>query len=92
MKLTPAHDYNDFELGTKHHLESLTVIDDQGSMVNVPEQFLVIKFSKMTEIIIFFCVKGIPRFKAREAVTNALKERGLYRTTESHAMVVPICR
>ncbi|ELT91479.1 hypothetical protein CAPTEDRAFT_222046 [Capitella teleta] len=40
VKLTPAHDHNDFELGMKHRLESLSILDDAGCLVNVPEEFL----------------------------------------------------
>lgn len=32
LKITPAHDFNDFEIGLKHHLEQIRVIDDAGRM------------------------------------------------------------
>jgi valyl-tRNA synthetase len=40
VKITPAHDPNDFEMGERHKLERIQVIDHQGKMVNVPEQFM----------------------------------------------------
>ena len=43
VKLTPAHDYNDFEVGKRHNLELRTVIDDYGFMTNAPEPFQVNK-------------------------------------------------
>ena len=38
------------------------------------------------------CPQGMKRFDARKAVLEALKEKGLYKETKEHAMVVPICR
>ena len=32
LKITPAHDFNDFEIGLKHHLEQIKVIDEAGRM------------------------------------------------------------
>ncbi len=36
VKITPAHDPNDFEMGERHNLERLQVIDFDGRMINVP--------------------------------------------------------
>jgi valyl-tRNA synthetase len=40
VKITPAHDPNDFEVGKRHDLPRLQVIDFDGTMINVPQQFL----------------------------------------------------
>jgi valyl-tRNA synthetase len=39
VKITPAHDPNDFEIGKRHNLPFISVIDDRGAMKNVPERF-----------------------------------------------------
>ena len=39
VKITPAHDPNDFEIGKRHELTPLQVIDFNGTMINVPPQF-----------------------------------------------------
>lgn len=39
VKITPAHDPNDFEIGQRHNLERIQVIDFDGTMINVPPQF-----------------------------------------------------
>ena len=39
VKITPAHDSNDFEVGKRHNLELVQVIDFDGKMINVPGQF-----------------------------------------------------
>jgi valyl-tRNA synthetase len=40
VKITPAHDPNDFEVGQRHNLTPLQVIDFNGTMINVPPQFI----------------------------------------------------
>lgn len=40
VKITPAHDPNDFEVGKRHDLERIQVIDFDGTMVNTPAQYL----------------------------------------------------
>ena len=40
VKITPAHDPNDFEVGKRHDLARIQVIDFDGRMINVPEQFM----------------------------------------------------
>jgi valyl-tRNA synthetase len=40
VKITPAHDPNDFEIGKRHDLPHVQVIDFDGRMINVPPQFM----------------------------------------------------
>ena len=40
VKITPAHDPNDFEVGKRHDLERIQVIDFDGTMINTPADFL----------------------------------------------------
>jgi len=39
LKVTPGHDKNDYEIGLRHNLPQLTVIDFEGKMINVPEKY-----------------------------------------------------
>ena len=39
VKITPAHDPNDFEAGKRHDLPFISVIDQEGKMINVPEKY-----------------------------------------------------
>ena len=41
VKITPAHDSNDYAVAKRHNLQLLTVIDDAGRMIDVPPPFLV---------------------------------------------------
>ncbi len=39
VKITPAHDHDDFEVGERHNLERIQVIGEDGKMINVPEGY-----------------------------------------------------
>ncbi|MBO7657108.1 valine--tRNA ligase, partial [Candidatus Saccharibacteria bacterium] len=39
VKITPAHDFDDFEVGERHNLERIQVISEDGHMINVPEKY-----------------------------------------------------
>ena len=39
VKVTPAHDFQDYEMATKHNLPLIEVIDKEGKMINVPEKY-----------------------------------------------------
>ncbi len=39
VKITPAHDFDDFEVGERHNLPRIQVISEQGTMINVPEEY-----------------------------------------------------
>ena len=40
VKITPAHDFDDFEVGQRHDLPCIRVISEDGHMINVPEKYL----------------------------------------------------
>jgi valyl-tRNA synthetase len=39
LKVTPAHDTNDYEIGQRHNLPEISVVDLDGKLINVPEEF-----------------------------------------------------
>ncbi|GMR13213.1 MAG: valine--tRNA ligase [Gemmatimonadota bacterium] len=75
VKVTPAHDPNDFEIAQRTGLEPIDVLNPDASMnENVPEAF-----------------RGMDRFDARTAVVEALKAQGLFGGSEAHAHSIPKC-
>ena len=40
VKITPAHDFDDFEVGERHNLPRIQVIAEDGTMINVPEKYV----------------------------------------------------
>ncbi len=76
VKVTPAHDLTDFELGRRHGLESIQVIDRKGRMTpEAGEQFA-----------------GLDRFEAREKVVQMLQEQGYLLKVEDYAHNVGHCQ
>ncbi len=39
VKVTPAHDYTDYEIGQRHNLLARTIMDESGHLINVPDEF-----------------------------------------------------
>ncbi|KAK9292131.1 hypothetical protein L1049_020089 [Liquidambar formosana] len=75
VKITPAHDPNDFEVGRRHNLEFINIFSDDGKInSNGGSEFV-----------------GMPRFKAREAVNEALQKKGLYRGAKNNEMRLGVC-
>jgi len=75
VKVTPAHDPVDFELGRRHNLEQVIVIDGSGKMTDdAGEEF-----------------KGLDRFECREKVILRLKEEGLLEKIEDYQHAVGHC-
>ncbi|CAM8937461.1 unnamed protein product [Rhodiola kirilowii] len=75
VKITPAHDPNDFDVGKRHNLEFINIFTDDGKINN----------NAASEFV------GLPRFKAREAVTEALQKKGLYRGCKNNEMRLGVC-
>ncbi|KAF7035506.1 hypothetical protein CFC21_046373 [Triticum aestivum] len=75
IEITPAHDPNDFEVGKRHNLEFINIFTDDGK----------INSNGGAQF------EGMPRFAARVAVIDALKEKGLYKDTKKNEMNLGIC-
>ena len=73
VKITPAHDFNDFEVGKRHNLELLNILNDDGSLnENCPVEY-----------------QGMDRFDARKQVVKALKENGFIEKIEDYKTTIP---
>ena len=75
VKITPAHDPNDFEVAQRTGMPALDVMTPDATMGDAaPEPF-----------------RGMDRFEARRAVVAAFAELGLLEKTEEHTHAVPHC-
>lgn len=73
VKITPAHDFNDFEVGRRQGLEAIPILDETGRVnANAPEAF-----------------RGLGRFEARKRVVAELERLGLLEKVEKHRHTVP---
>jgi len=73
VKITPAHDFNDFEVGRRHRLEMINIFDaDARINENAPEAY-----------------RGLDRYKAREKVVADLTGLGLVEKIDDHKLTLP---
>ncbi|CAI6521130.1 AIS_HP2_G0019760.mRNA.1.CDS.1 [Saccharomyces cerevisiae] len=75
VKITPAHDQNDYNTGKRHQLEFINILTDDGLLNEEcgPEW------------------QGMKRFDARKRVIEQLKEKNLYVGQEDNEMTIPTC-
>nr|WP_255429339.1 valine--tRNA ligase [Ramlibacter albus] len=75
VKVTPAHDYNDYAVGQRHGLPMIGVLTlDAKINENAPAKY-----------------RGMDRFAARKAVVTDLEALGLLEETKKHKLMVPRC-
>ena len=73
VKITPAHDFNDYEIGQRHKLEIINVLTDNASInLNAPTKY-----------------QGLDRFEARKAIVNDLEKQNLIEKIDPHTLMVP---
>jgi len=75
VKVTPAHDPNDFDMGERHGLETVNVLDEDARITDAaPERY-----------------RGLDRYEARERVVEDLEAEGLLVEVEDHTHSVGHC-
>ena len=73
VKITPAHDFNDYDVGKRHQLTPITILTKQGTINDkAPKAY-----------------QGLDRFVARKAVLEDLEKAALLVKTEPHKLKVP---
>ena len=73
VKITPAHDFNDYEVGKRHNLEIINIFTDDALVnENAPETY-----------------RGMDRFEARASIVDQLEALGLLERIEAHKLKIP---
>jgi len=73
VKITPAHDFNDFEIGKRHNLTFINIFDEHAKLSSfVPKIF-----------------QGLDRYTARNKILNSLSKLNLLVKEERQLMVIP---
>ena len=88
VKVTPAHDFNDFETGKRHNLTLFNIFDENACVLKNPE----VKDPILSQIDMDAWAKfaGMDRFEARKAVKKTLKDLGLERGSKPHQMALGV--
>jgi len=75
VKITPAHDFNDYEIGQRHELENINILTDDAKInLNAPKAY-----------------QNLDRFIARKAVVKDLEKQNLIEKIDPHTLMVPRC-
>lgn len=73
VKITPAHDFNDYEMGQRHNLPLINIFDDDANInQSAPEAY-----------------RGLERFAARKRIVADLDALGLLEKIDDHVLKVP---
>lgn len=73
VKITPAHDFNDYQVGLRHQLTPLNILTPQGTLNEaVPKSY-----------------QGLDRFIARQKILEDLTQKGFLKETRPHRLMVP---
>jgi len=73
VKITPAHDFNDYDVGLRHNLPLINIFTPRAALnENAPERF-----------------RGLDRFEARKRIVAELEAGGLLERIEPHKLTVP---
>lgn len=71
LKVTPGHDKNDYEIGLRHNLPQLTVIDFAGKMINVPEQYAGLTVDEARQAVVAD-LESAGKLVARTTITHSV--------------------
>src|SRR5690349_3111803 len=89
VKITPAHDFNDFEVGSRHHLPRLNILDIEGKLSLQENAEFVEDVAPSDELTAVLALHGIDRFAARKKIVTRLEEIGALEKIEPHTHMVP---
>ncbi|WOA54169.1 valine--tRNA ligase [Dickeya solani] len=90
VKITPAHDFNDYEVGKRHQLPMINILTFDGDIRQEAEVFSTNgEASTAYNSDIPDAFRGLERFAARKAVVAAFDELGLLEEIKAHDLTVP---
>jgi len=73
VKITPAHDFNDYEMGQRHDLEIINILTNDAKINDIVNSPYI----------------GMDRFDARKQIIKDLEDQGLLEKIEPHKLMVP---
>ena len=90
VKITPAHDFNDYEVGKRHDLPLINIFDKNAAVLAQAQVFnLDGSVNEQIEASIPAQFAGLDRFEARKQIVAAFEAAGLLEKIEDHALKVP---
>jgi len=89
VKITPAHDFNDFEVGRRHRLQQISVLDVEAKLDLRDNSAFLEDLPPSPELEATLALDGEDRFVARKKIVARLEEQGLLAKIEPYAHMVP---
>jgi valyl-tRNA synthetase len=88
VKITPAHDFNDFEVGRRHHLPQISVLDQEGCLT-LSDNALYLQGLPEGAARFAEELHGVERFAARKQIVARLSDFGFIEKIEPNSHMVP---
>jgi len=89
VKITPAHDFNDNEVGKRHQMPMINIFDKDAAILTQGETYTFDGKELEFDAPIPERLHGLDRFAARKAIIAEFEELGLLEKIEDHALTVP---
>ncbi len=89
VKITPAHDFNDFEVGKRHNLPMINILDAEGRLLLDGNEAFLAGVTASDDLAAVLGLHHVDRAPARKAIVAMMEERGLCPLIEPHLNQVP---
>jgi valyl-tRNA synthetase len=89
VKVTPAHDFNDFEVGKRHDLPLVNIFDAEARLKLRDDETFLQGVPASSELKETLALDGVDRFEARKRIVARMEAAGLVERIEPHVHVVP---
>ncbi|MEH6394088.1 valine--tRNA ligase [Pseudoalteromonas sp.] len=89
VKITPAHDFNDNEVGKRHQMPMINIFDKDAAILSQGETYTFDGKELEFDAPIPERLHGLDRFAARKVIVAEFEELGLLEKIEDHALTVP---
>src|SRR5262249_49955586 len=89
VKITPAHDFNDFEVGRRHKLPLVNVLDAEAKLDLEGNEAFLRDVPRTEELEETLAYHGLDRFLVRKEIVARMEAAGLVAKTEPHIHMVP---
>ncbi|WP_207388200.1 valine--tRNA ligase [Lichenihabitans psoromatis] len=89
VKITPAHDFNDFEVGKRHSLRLINILDAEARLTLDRNDAFLLDLVASVDLSAVMELHGLDRFAARKRIVAMMEERGLLVAIEPHVHAVP---
>ncbi|MGZ5896468.1 MAG: valine--tRNA ligase [Xanthobacteraceae bacterium] len=89
VKITPAHDFNDFEVGKRHGLAQINVLDAEAKLALKGNEAFLNGVKPSSELDETLSLDKLDRFAARKKIVERLEANGLLDKIEPHTNMVP---